>query len=198
MKDSPVAWLNCLIDRGRILFVEGMDVRTPEAGIEWQGRADQLKEEAKAGVKARSPDDAARLETLSPYRRVSPPPGNPWWTSPADLFTVDSTSSSVRCEENNPLSYHLALINRLEEIVSDWRANPPAPPVVAAPRGRPGPDKPLKVRADDWAHEMLKHSGKRTKRSVAEEISSRPGAGVTPETVEREARNARARRGKAG
>lgn len=193
MKDNPVAWLNCLIDRGRILFVEGMDVRTPEAGIEWQGRADQLKEEAKAGVKARSPDDAARLETLSPYQRVDPPPGNPWWTSPADLFTVDSTSSSVRCEENNPLSYHLALIYRLEEIVSDWRVNPPELPIAAARRKRRVHDKPLKVRRIDWWREhrdWLENGG--DERDIIEEIAAR--VSVSPVHVTREIR--RARRGK--
>lgn len=126
MKDNPVAWLNRLINRGRILFVEGKDLRTAAAGIEWQGRADQFRQEAKAGVADRSPDDAARLETLSPYESVDLRPGHPWWTPPPALFAASNTSSAL-CEANHPVSYHLALINRLEEIVSDWRVNPPPP-----------------------------------------------------------------------
>lgn len=124
MKDSPVAGLNRLISRGGILFVEGKDLRTPEAGIEWQGRATQFFEEAEAWVKEQSPDDDGRLEILSPYPPVDLPLGNPWWTPTLALSTASCTSS-VLCEENHPVSYHLALINRLEEIVSDWRVNPP-------------------------------------------------------------------------
>ena len=124
MKDNPVAWLNRLIDKGGILLVEGMELRTPEAGIEWQGRADQFRQEAKAGVADRSPDDAARLETLSPYLPVDLPLGHPWRAPPPALF-ADSCTSSALCEANHSVSYHFALINRLEEIARDWRARPP-------------------------------------------------------------------------
>ena len=187
MKDNPVAWLNRLIDKGRILLVEGMDLRTPEAGIEWQGRADQFRQEAKAGVADRSPDDAARLETLSPYLPVALPPGHPWWTPPPALFIASCTSSAL-CEANQPVSYHLALINRLEKIVSDWRVKEPVPPIAAARRGRPGHDRPLTERAVGWMLKMKKHSNQ-TKRAVAEDISAEEG--VAPETVLREASRAR-------
>ena len=125
MKDNPVAGLNRLIDRGRSLFVKGMDVRTLTAGIEWQGHADQFKQEAKAWVKEQSPDDAVRLETLSPYPAVGLPPGHPWGTSTPVLGIIASCTSSAICEENNPVSYHLALVNELKEIVSDWRVKSP-------------------------------------------------------------------------
>ena len=121
---DSVAWIYRLIDKGTSLFVEGTDLRTPEACIEWQERADQFAEEAKAGVKARSPDDAVRLETLSPYPPVDLPPGHPWRTPPPALFASSLTSSAL-CEANEPVSYHFALINRLEEIARDWRAKPP-------------------------------------------------------------------------
>ncbi len=127
MKDNTIEWLNRLIDEGKILFVEGKDVRTPEAGREWQWRAAQFKEEAKAWVKVQSPADAWMLKTLSPYRPVDLDPGNPWWT-PTLAFSVAScrsSTSSIVCEENHPVSYHLALINELEEIVSNWRAKTP-------------------------------------------------------------------------
>lgn len=124
MKDNPVAWLNRLIDRCRDHFVEGMDLRIPETGIEWQGGADQLLQEARTGVKEWSPDDATRLRNLSPYPSADLPPGSPWWTPPLGLGIASLTSSAL-CEANNPVSYHLALIKRLDEIVRDWRLNPP-------------------------------------------------------------------------
>ncbi len=201
MKNNPVAGLNRLIDRGRSLFVEGMDVRTPEAGIEWQGRADQFEEEAKAWIKEQSPDDAVRLETLSPYPSVYLPLGNPWW-KPTSALGLASCTSSVLCEENNPVSYHLALVNELKEIVGDWRVNLPELPIVTARRGRPRHDKPFKDRCDDWAYKMLKHSGRRTYADMADEIAASE-EGIKPDTVLRGARESRARkaregRGKAG
>ena len=124
MKDDLVAGLNRLIARGGNLFVEGMDVRTPEEGKEWQGRADQFAEEAKAWVKEQSPADAVRLETLSPYLAVGLPLDNPW-RRPTSALSFASSTSSILCEENNPVIYHLALVTELKEIVSDWRVNPP-------------------------------------------------------------------------
>ncbi|MCZ6495915.1 MAG: hypothetical protein O6924_07025 [Alphaproteobacteria bacterium] len=130
MKDSPVAWLNCLIDRGRILYVEGVDVRTPNEGKEWQECADRFAEEARAGVKARSPDDAARLGTLSPYPRMDLPIGHPWRTPPPSVLdTIAPSTSSVKCGTNNPVSYHWALVDELKEIVSDWRIELPGKPI---------------------------------------------------------------------
>jgi 1-acyl-sn-glycerol-3-phosphate acyltransferase len=121
---DPVAWIYRRIDEGGILFVEGTDLRSHEAAVKWQGRADKFTQEAKAGVTARSPVDAVRLETLSPYLPVGLRPGHPWRTPPPPLFPVSNTSSAL-CETNDPVSYHLALINRLEEIARDWRARPP-------------------------------------------------------------------------
>ena len=174
MKDAQVAWLNSLIDRGRILFVEGKDLRTPEAGIEWQGRADQLLQEARAGVKARSPDDAKRLETLSPYPPVDLDPGNPWWT-PTLAFSVascKSSTSSILCEENHPVSYHLALANRLEEIVSDWRANPPLPPrrIAAAERKMKVSLSSAETQCRKWLIEEFKTPRAKRKVDYQEEV----------------------------
>lgn len=172
--DSPVAWLNCLIDRGRSHFVEGKDLRTQEAGIEWQRRADQLEKEAKAGVKDRSPDDAVRLETLSPYPLVGLPLGNPWWKPPPALFTASCTSS-VKCEENHPVSYFLALINRLEEIARDWRATPPLPPrrFAAAERRTRVSLNTAETKFGKWLIEKLKAPRTKTKMAWQDEVLGR-------------------------
>ena len=164
MKDNPVAWLNCLIDRCRIHFVEGTDLRVPETGIEWQGRADQLLQEARAGVKERSPDDAWRLETLSPYPPVGLLPGHPWWTpwTPTPVLGTDSCTSSALCEENHPVSYHLALINCLKEIVSDWRAKPP---------GRKTGPKPINLDKQMSTAKHLLNTDKATSKSDAAKLA---------------------------
>ena len=128
MTDSPVAGLDRLINTCRILFTEGKDLRTPEAGIEWQGRADRVEQEAKAWITAWSPDEAVKLETLGPYSQVVLSPDHPWW-KPTTALGLATCTSSVLCEENNPVSYHLALLNELKEIVSGWRAKAPIKPI---------------------------------------------------------------------
>ncbi len=162
MKDSLVAGLNRLIDRGGILFVEGMDVRTPEAGIEWQGHADQFAEEVKAWVKQQSPGDAVRLETLSPYPAVGLPPGHPWRTPTPVLGIIASCTSSAICEENNPVSYHLALVNELKEIVSDWRVNPP---------GRKTGPKPINLDKQMSTAKHLLNTDRATSKSDAARLA---------------------------
>jgi len=194
MTDSSVAWLNRLIDRGRILFVEGVDLRTHETGIEWQRRADQLLQEARAGVKERSPDDAARLETLSPYPPARLPSGHPWWR-PVPVLDTASCTSSALCEDNQSVSYHLALIDRLEQIARDWRANPPVPPIAAAKRKRRVHDKPLRERATDWWRELRDWRGTHPggdEREFIEKIAEKVGLSFAH--VEREIRRVRRER----
>ena len=114
------------------------------------------------------------------------PAGHPYWT-PFRVF-VDHSTSSTECAESNPLSRLHDRIQSLKEIADRWRANPPKPLITAAPRGRPGHDKPLEERANDWNYEMLRQPD-RTRRDVAEEIAAREG--MSPETVYREASRAR-------
>ena len=105
------------------------------------------------------------------------------------------TSTGEGRPGNNPASRHDACIERLQDIEREWRNTLPRRPATAPPRGRPPRGEPLKKRGEKWYFEMLKQPG-RTKKAVAEDISK--GAGVTPKTVEREARRARERRGTPG
>ena len=162
MKDSLVARLNRLIDRGTNLYVDGTDVRTHAEGKDWQGHADQFKQEAKAWVKEQSPADAVRLESLSPYPAVTVPPGNPWWTSVSVLDVIASCTSSVKCETNSPVSYHLALVNELKEIARDWR--------VKLPGAKTGP-KPIKLDKQKSTAKYLLNSGMAKSKSNAARLS---------------------------
>ena len=74
----------------------------------------------------------------------------------------------------------------------------------ARPRGRPKSDKPLAKRGEDWAAEMQRERRRQPKptyREVAEKIALREqkqGRVYATETIEREAREVRRKRGTAG
>ena len=191
MADDSVEWITRHIQKGQNLYVEGEGLRTRENAGAWVAHQQRWWQEGWDGIAARSPSHLAKLETLGRFHPLVLPEWHLWWEPPV-FVDIAVSSTGEGSPGNNPLSRHAACIERLQDIERDWRADPPDPPSAAAARGRPGHDKPLKVRRIDWWHQMrdeLRKHPLRTKKDVAKEIAAREGE--TPEYIYREASRAR-------
>ncbi len=123
--DDPVYWAVLRIEEGDHLFVDGMEMRTPEEVAAWKARAERWTEEVMQGIEDRSPRDVATFRTLGRRPLVLMPAGHPYWTPPQGF--IDYSTSSAVCAENNQLSRLHDHIESLKVIADRWRADPPTP-----------------------------------------------------------------------
>ena len=77
-------------------------IRTDEEKDAWAARAQKWLRETRAGVAARSPIDAERLDVIDQLPLLPLDPEHPWWEKPVSVDLSSTSSTGKGRPGNNP------------------------------------------------------------------------------------------------
>ncbi|MDX1485034.1 MAG: hypothetical protein R3229_11175 [Alphaproteobacteria bacterium] len=135
MTEESINWLQVHWNTGVILCGKCRELRTAEDLKEWAAEAEGAwLEILLAGLKKCSPGDEHRIDPL--HKLVFPdPPLAEWhlWHEPTAAWPRTSATGEG-CPADNPFNRHYTRLEKVKEILDEWRAT------------RPRDLRPLKIR----------------------------------------------------
>ena len=130
MKEDPIEWLARQHQAGVHLREEGWALQTQVKADDWEMQAEKWAKELRDGIADRNRRDVPRVETSNKFPVPDLPIEHPWHDSSAPTWPHMTATGEGR-PGNNPYSRHAGLVDRVEDILIEWRAALPKSPKPA-------------------------------------------------------------------